>query len=186
MKNISTLFVIFCLSSQLSIAQHEGYSSDSWNNQLEIEEIFANYIDKTSFKKHLKKLTERPHVVGSEANEEVIRYIGEVMGNAGLDVTNYPYDVYLPNKPGSSLIEIVTPSRQVLNQKEDIIQNDPFSDDPLLWKGWNAFSGSGDITAEVVYANYGRKEDFEKLKSLGVDVSGKIVLARYGGNFRGF
>jgi N-acetylated-alpha-linked acidic dipeptidase len=186
MKNISTLFIIFCLSSQLSIAQHEGYSSDSWNNQLEIEEIFANYIDKTSFKKHLKKLTERPHVVGSEANEEVIRYIGEVMGNAGLDVTNYPYDVYLPNKPGSSLIEIVTPSRQVLNQKEDIIQNDPFSDDPLLWKGWNAFSGSGDITAEVVYANYGRKEDFETLKSLGVDVNGKIILARYGGNFRGF
>ena len=84
------------------------------------------------------------------------------------------------------LLEIVTPSREVLNQKEDIIPNDPFSDDPLLWKGWNAFSGSGDITAEVVYANYGRKEDFETLKSLGVDVSGKIVLARYGGNFRGF
>src|SRR6056300_968725 len=186
MKNISTLFVIFCLSSQLSIAQHEGYSSESWNNQLEIEEIFANYIDKTSFKKHLKKLTERPHVVGSEANEEVIRYISEVMDKAGLDVTNYPYDVYLPNKPGSSLIEIVTPSRDVLNQKEDIIPNDPFSDDPLLWKGWNAFSGSGDVTAEVVYANYGRKEDFETLKEQGIEVAGKLVLARYGRNFRGF
>ena len=186
MKNIYTFILLSCFTSQLSIAQHEGYSLDSWNNQLEIEEMFANYIDKTSFKKHLKKLTERPHVVGSEANEEVIRYIGEVMDNAGLDVTNYPYDVYLPNKPGSSLIEIVTPSRAVLNQKEDIIQNDPFSDDPLLWKGWNAFSGSGDITAEVVYANYGRKEDFEALKSLGVDVNGKIVLARYGANFRGF
>ena len=186
MKNIYTFILLSCFTSQLSIAQHEGYSLDSWNNQLEIEEMFANYIDKTSFKKHLKKLTERPHVVGSEANEEVIRYIGEVMDNAGLDVTNYPYDVYLPNKPGSSLIEIVTPSRAVLNQKENIIQNDPFSDDPLLWKGWNAFSGSGDITAEVVYANYGRKEDFEALKSLGVDVNGKIVLARYGANFRGF
>ena len=186
MKNIYTFILLSCFTSQLSIAQHEGYSLDSWNNQLEIEEMFANYIDKTSFKKHLKKLTERPHVVGSEANEEVIRYIGEIMDNAGLDVTNYPYDVYLPNKPGSSLIEIVTPSRAVLNQKEDIIQNDPFSDDPLLWKGWNAFSGSGDITAEVVYANYGRKEDFEALKSLGVDVNGKIVLARYGANFRGF
>ena len=186
MKNIYTFILLSCFTSQLSIAQHEGYSLDSWNNQLEIEEMFANHIDKTSFKKHLKKLTERPHVVGSEANEEVIRYIGEIMDNAGLDVTNYPYDVYLPNKPGSSLIEIVTPSRAVLNQKEDIIQNDPFSDDPLLWKGWNAFSGSGDITAEVVYANYGRKEDFEALKSLGVDVNGKIVLARYGANFRGF
>ena len=100
--------------------------------------------------------------------------------------SNYPYDVYLPKHPGSSLIEIVTPSRQVLNQKEDIISDDPFTKDSLLWKGWNAFSGSGDVTAEIVYANYGRKEDFETLKELGVDIKGKIVIARYGGNFRGY
>ena len=112
--------------------------------------------------------------------------MGEVMQRAGFEVTQYPYDLYLPNKPGSSLIEIVTPSRAVLNQKEDIIPGDSFSEDPELWKGWNAFSGSGDVTAEVVYANYGRKEDFEMLQELGVDVKGKIVLARYGGNFRGF
>ena len=108
------------------------------------------------------------------------------MSEAGLDVINYPYDVYLPKHPGSSLIEIVTPSRQVLNQKEDIISDDPFTKDSLLWKGWNAFSGSGDVTAEIVYANYGRKEDFETLKDLGVDIKGKIVIARYGGNFRGY
>ncbi|MDA8877746.1 M28 family peptidase [Flavobacteriaceae bacterium] len=157
-----------------------------WKNQLQIEEDFLKQINSTSFKTHLKKLTERPHVVGSEANAEVQRYMSEVMQQAGFEVTQYPYDLYLPNQPGSSLIEIVTPSRAVLNQKEDVIPDDPFSADPELWKGWNAFSGSGDITAEVVYANYGRKEDFEKLKELGVDVKGKIVLARYGGNFRGF
>lgn len=186
MKNTSLLFIISCFTCQLSIAQYEGYSSAAWENQLEIEEVFIKHLDRTSFKKHLKKLTERPHVVGSKANEEVQRYIGEVMQRAGLEVTNYPYDVYLPNKPGSSLIEIVTPSRELLNQKEDIIPDDPFTKDPLLWKGWNAFSGSGEITAEVVYANYGRKEDFETLKTLGVNVKGKIVLARYGGNFRGY
>ena len=186
MKNTSLLFIISCFTCQLSIAQYEGYSSAAWENQLEIEEVFIKHLDRTSFKKHLKKLTERPHVVGSKANEEVQRYIGEVMQRAGLEVTNYPYDVYLPNKPGSSLIEIVTPSRELLNQKEDIIPDDPFTKDPLLWKGWNAFSGSGEITSEVVYANYGRKEDFETLKTLGVNVKGKIVLARYGGNFRGY
>ena len=112
--------------------------------------------------------------------------MANVMKNAGFEVKNYPYDLYLPNKPGSSLIEIVTPSREILNQKEDIIISDPYSNDPLLWKGWNAFSGSGDITSNVVYANYGRKEDFEKLKELGIEIKGKIVIARYGGNFRGF
>ena len=185
MKRIYSILISFFLFQFLN-AQYEGYSEDSWNDQLKIEESFFKNIDKTSFKKHLKKLTERPHVVGSEGNQEVIRYIGEVMQLAGMKVTNYPYDVYLPKNPGTSLIEIVTPNRDVLNQKEDIIENDPYTKDPELWKGWNAFSGSGDVTAEVVYANYGRKEDFETLKSLGIDVNGKIVIARYGGNFRGY
>ena len=185
MKRIYSILISFFLFQFLN-AQYEGYSEDSWNDQLKIEESLFKNIDKTSFKKHLKKLTERPHVVGSEGNQEVIRYIGEVMQLAGMKVTNYPYDVYLPKNPGTSLIEIVTPNRDVLNQKEDIIENDPYTKDPELWKGWNAFSGSGDVTAEVVYANYGRKEDFETLKSLGIDVNGKIVIARYGGNFRGY
>ena len=185
MKRIYSILISFFLFQFLN-AQYEGYSEDSWNDQLKIEESFFKNIDKASFKEHLKKLTERPHVVGSEGNQEVIRYIGEVMKLAGMKVTNYPYDVYLPKNPGTSLIEIVTPYRDVLNQKEDIIEDDPFTKDPELWKGWNAFSGSGDVTAEVVYANYGRKEDFETLKSLGIDVNGKIVIARYGGNFRGY
>ena len=184
MKYLYILLIIF--SIQNSFSQYEGYSSNQWEKQLDIEESFSKLIDKTSFKKHLMKLTERPHVVGSEGNEEVIRYIGKTMEDAGFDITNYPYDVYLPNKPGNSLIEIVTPSREVLNQKEDIINDDPFTQNPELWKGWNAFSGSGDVTAEIVYANYGLKEDFESLNSMGIDIKGKIVIARYGGNFRGY
>lgn len=183
-KILPLLIALFAI--YFSNSQYEGYSSDSWNKQVQVEEIFSNKIDKSSFKKHLKKLTERPHVVGSKGNAEVIRYIGQIMDDAGFKVTNYPYDVYLPNKPGKSLIEIVTPSRDVLNQKEDVIAGDPFTEDSELWKGWNAFSGSGDVTAEVVYANYGRKQDFDQLKELGVEVKGKIVIARYGGNFRGY
>ena len=182
LKVLCLLFLIF----QFSFAQYEGYSPTSWNKQLTIEDVFLKQLDTTTFKKHLIKLTERPHVVGSKANTEVQRYMTQVMQNAGFKVTQYPYDVYLPKNPGNSLIEIVTPSRTVLNQKEDIIESDRFSSDPLLWKGWNAFSGTGDVTAEIVYANYGRKEDFELLKELGVEVKGKIVMARYGGNFRGF
>ena len=54
-------------------------------------------------------------------------------------------------------------ARELAEINKDVILNDPFSRNSLLWKGWNAFSGSGDVTAEVVYANYGRKEDFEKV-----------------------
>ena len=71
-----------------------------------------------------------------------------------------------------------------LNEKN--LPEDPSSAHPGLTYGWNAFSGSGDVTAEVVYANHGTIDDFKRLDELGVDVRGKIVLARYGKNFRGY
>ena len=167
-------------------AQYEGYSADSWQKQRETETVFLGSVDSTTYKQHLKTLTARPHVSGSKANEAVQTYMTRIMQQAGFDVTAYPYDVYIPSHPGESSVALVTPFRQPLNQQEDLLSEDPYSADPLLWKGWNAFSGSGDVTAEVVYANYGRKEDFEQLKALGIDPKGKIVIARYGGNFRGF
>jgi N-acetylated-alpha-linked acidic dipeptidase len=156
------------------------------HTQQKVEEVFEASIDQTRFKTHLQKLTERPHVAGSSTNEAVQAYMASVMKSAGLEVTSYPYDVYLPSTPGESFIEIVTPVRQTITQQEDILEEDPFSSDELLWKGWNSFSGSGDVTAEVVYVNYGTREDFEMLKTLGVSVEGKVALARYGGNFRGY
>lgn len=170
----------------LSAAAQTGFTASDWKNQLAIEELFTNLIDQKRFKIHLKELTKKPHVAGSKANNDVIDYIAKSMSDGGLSVKKYPYDVYMSKAPGESYLEIVQPKRQPLSMKEDIVEGDPFSSDEDLWKGWNAYSGSGEVTAEVVYANYGRKEDFEKLRDMGVDVSGKIVIARYGGNFRGY
>ena len=182
MKKPSHLYLlIFCLGSYSLLAQPESAIKKSAS-----EEYFLSSVDVNRFKVHLKKITERPHVAGSIENENVRDYISTIMEEAGFEVTQYPYDIYLSNKPGTSELSIVKPKRIQLNQKEDILDEDSFSSDPLLWKGWNAYSGSGDVTAEVVYVNYGRKEDFEMLKKLGVSVKGKIVIARYGGNFRGF
>ena len=178
------LFLLSLLS--LSAAAQTGFTASDWKNQLATEELFTNLIDQTRFKIHLKELTKKPHVAGSKANNDVIDYIAKSMSDGGLSVKKYPYDVYMSKAPGESYLEIVQPKRQPLSMKEDIVEGDPFSSDEDLWKGWNAYSGSGEVTAEVVYANYGRKEDFEKLRDMGVDVSGKIVIARYGGNFRGY
>ncbi|MAJ36337.1 MAG: glutamate carboxypeptidase [Flavobacteriaceae bacterium] len=178
------LFLLSLLS--LSAAAQTGFTASDWKNQLATEELFTNLIDETTFKIHLKELTKKPHVAGSKANNDVIDYIAKSMSDGGLSVKKYPYDVYMSKAPGESYLEIVQPKRQPLSMKEDIVEGDPFSSDEDLWKGWNAYSGSGEVTAEVVYANYGRKEDFEKLRDMGVDVSGKIVIARYGGNFRGY
>lgn len=177
--------LLLCLTSLSAVAQ-TGFTASDWKNQLATEEVFTNLIDDARFKIHLKELTKKPHVAGSKANNDVIDYIAKSMNDAGLAVKKYPYDIYMSKAPGESYLEIAQPKRQPLSMKEDIVEGDPFSEDEDLWKGWNAYSGSGEVTAEVVYANYGRKEDFEKLKEMGVDVSGKIVIARYGGNFRGY
>lgn len=164
----------------------DGFAKNSAIKQKQIENQFKESVDFSRFKTHLSIITEHPHVAGSEANEKVKDYMVETMQKAGWEVKVHPYDVYLTKGQGESLIELVYPIRKPLNQQEYIVKENPFSMHPELKKGWNAFSGSGDVTAQVVYANYGTKADFEKLKELGIDIKGKIVLARYGGNFRGY
>src|SRR5437016_5002192 len=65
------------------------------------------------------------------------------------------------------------------------VDDDPYQDDPRVLPAYNAYSPSGDAEAEVVYANYGSPQDYKQLESMKVDVRGKIVVVRYGGNYRG-
>jgi N-acetylated-alpha-linked acidic dipeptidase len=180
------LYCFLFFSFSLFAQQLTGYSPQEAKTQLQLENTFRESIDKTRFKTHLKILTENPHIAGTPANEKVRDYMAKVMDDAGMDVDIYSYEIYMSKGPGESLLEIITPEKVVLDQQEDALAEDPYSSHPELVKGWNAYSGSGEVTAEVVYANYGRKQDFEQLKELGVEVKGKIVIARYGGNFRGY
>ncbi len=142
--------------------------------------------ESATFKEHLRQLTKEPHLAGSPANKRVADYMEQAMQKAGFTVERPPYDIYMPTSAGQVELEIVMPTRMPLNTKENILEEEPFSADPNAKHGWNSYSGNGDQTAEVVYANYGTKEDFEQLAKLGISVKGKIVLARYGGNFRGY
>lgn len=164
-----------------------GFAASNVGQQLEIERLLLESIPADGFRTHLRELTKEPHVAGTASNRRVANYLAQEMAEAGLEVRRYPYDVYLPlAESATSRVEIVRPRRELLNQQEDIVKGDRFSDHQALGPGWNAFSASGDATGAVVYANYGRREDFEQLRRLGIEVGGKIVIARYGGNFRGY
>ncbi|WP_192349859.1 M28 family peptidase [Algoriphagus sp. Y33] len=178
--------MVISLGLSANAQQVTGFFPQDKSKQTAIEQDLLKAINFESFKAHLKELTKSPHIAGTPENEEVATYLTSVMSEAGMDVISYPYDVYLPNDPGESLLEIITPDKITLSQQEGPIEGDPFSTDPRLHKGFNAYSGSGDVTSEVVYANYGVKADFEKLAEMGVDLTGKVVIARYGGNFRGY
>lgn len=181
------LYLLLIFAYSFSFAQNfTGFSANSQAVQTKTEETFLSLQESERYKNHLKNLTKEPHIAGSKANERVRDYMADVMRKAGFQVEIFPYDIYLPVMPGTAYVELVEPIRLPLNNKEYIHKEDPFSSDANLPAGFNAYSGTGDVTGEVVYANFGRKEDFEKLKALGISVKGKIVLARYGGNFRGY
>ncbi|TFV97768.1 M28 family peptidase [Algoriphagus kandeliae] len=182
------LFLSFLTLSTIGnkIIAQDGFFAQSREKEKSIETKFLESVDYDRFKVHLQELTKNPHIAGTPENELVQQYMKQIMEGAGMEVKLYPYDVYLPNDPGKSELEIISPVRMKLSQQEQILDEDPFSSDKRLHLGFNAYSGSGDVTAEVVYANYGRREDFQKLAEMGVDLKGKVVIARYGGNFRGF
>lgn len=188
-KSLFILLFIF-LSSTVSARQSDisaltGFQSDKVGHQLQIEQLLINHHNSEAFREHLYNLTQHPHIAGTEESRGVIEYMSRIMSQAGLKVEHFDYDAWMP-EPGEVNISLIRPIRMPLNNQEYIYDEDPFSDDPRLVHGWNAYSGSGSVTTEVVYANYGRKEDFEQLKQMGVNVEGKIVIARYGGNFRGY
>ena len=141
---------------------------------------------------HLQALTAAPHWASSPEDYATALYVADHFKAAGLQTEIVPYSVLL-NKPSSILIEAFDASgHKILSgptrEHVDLPANSAalrFQDDPRVLPGFNGSSPSGDVTAPVVYANYGRLADFQRLTSLGVSVKGKIVLVRYGEDFRG-
>jgi N-acetylated-alpha-linked acidic dipeptidase len=163
-----------------------GFTAESAPFQAFCEARFTQLPSGDAFREHLRIITSNPHPTGSAAQVEVGHYLGRVMRAAGFEVKDYPYDVYLPQLTDDVEAHIVSPVALRLNNREAALPEDRFSGHPELLNGWNAFSGSGDVTGEVVYANYGTRADYRALDSLGISLEGKIVVARYGGNFRGY
>jgi len=166
-----------------------GYADAS--QQTKWDSAFLAVPDAKLAGEELKILTAEPHWASSPEDYKTALYVRDKFKAAGLDTTIVPYRVWL-NKPVK--IEITAfdvagkklmsgPSREHVDPKA--YGGDPFQDDPRVLPAFNGASASGDITADVVYANYGTQADFKKLADLGVSVKGKIVIVRYGGNFRG-
>ncbi len=132
----------------------------------------------------LRELTRAPHTAGTPGNERVGAFIAEEYRKAGLDVQMPAYDVLL-SYPKRASLEIVGEPGVPLARREEPIASDPDSDNPDVTGPWNAYSPSCDLTAEVVYVNRGSASDYEELGRRGVDVRGKIALARYFGGYRG-
>ncbi len=152
--------------------------------QLVYEDRIVALVDAERLKGFHELVSSEPHLAGSAGDLRNIERIASAMRGFGLDVEVQWIDVLLA-RPVSAELEIVSPGKLSLTVDEPAVDGDGFMDQHELTLGWNGYSGSGDVTGEVVYANRGTMQDFEKLDELGIDVAGKIVIARYGGNYRG-
>jgi len=129
-------------------------------------------------------MTAEPHHTGSPYEIKLADYVSDQLKQFGIESTKYEYSVLLP-WPGRRRIEVVAPDSYKLEVEEEKIRGDQWADKPGILPAYNAYSPSGDVTGEIVYVNYGIPADYETLAKLGIDVKGKIVLARYGGSWRG-
>ena len=132
----------------------------------------------------MKRLSAEPHHLGSLADKQNAEWMRDQFKAWGWNVALEEYDVLFPT-PKERVVELTAPTKFVAQLKEPALAEDPDSIDQNQLPTYNAYSGEGDVTAQLVYVNQGIPADYEVLQKLGVDVKGKIVIARYGGSWRG-
>lgn len=149
------------------------------------ETRFMAVPDPKLAEEHLRTLTKAPHMAGTAEDKTTADYVAQKFRDAGLDTEIVEYKVWM-NYPLEISVDLTAPAGATMHgPTREHVEGDPYDDDPRVVMPFNSMSPSGDVEADVIYANYGTPEDFEKLDKLKVDVRGKIVLVRYGQNFRG-
>jgi N-acetylated-alpha-linked acidic dipeptidase len=151
----------------------------------DVEKKFIAVPDAKLAEEHLRILTQAPHIAGSPEDKATADYVAQKFREAGLDTEIVEYKVWL-NYPTEINVDMTAPEGVVMHgPQREHVDGDAYQDDPRVVMPYNGMSPSGDAEADVVYANYGAPADFDKLKQMNVDVRGKIVIVRYGENFRG-
>jgi N-acetylated-alpha-linked acidic dipeptidase len=151
------------------------------------DKVFLAVPDPALAREHLKRLTAAPHWASSPEDYATALYVADRFKAAGLETTIVPYRVQM-NKPVKILVEAFAADGARLMTgpaPEHVDGDDPYQDDKRILPAFSGSSPSGDVTGTVVYANYGTFADFKRLEEMGVSVKDKIVLVRYGANFRG-
>jgi N-acetylated-alpha-linked acidic dipeptidase len=161
-----------------------GYSPSNADKQKIAEAAAIARPDPSKAQAHSKSLSDGPHVAGTPGQARTRDYVIDQMKALGLQTEVRAYDIWMPHLVEARVWR-VSPSQQELDLREGPVAGDASSGKYPETPPINGYGGSGDVSAQIVYANYGLIEDYAMLDSLGVSVRGKIVVARYGRSFRG-
>ena len=177
-------------AAQTPVLPNQLFGYRDFAPQAKIDGQFLAVPDAALAGRHLKALTAEPHWASSPGDYKTVLYVAEKFKAAGLQTEIVPYKVMM-NKPVSILVEAFDASGKKLmsgpapEHVDSANGGDPFQDNREVTPAFNGSSPSADVTGDVVYANFGTLADFKYLAAHNVAVKDKIVLVRYGGNFRG-
>ena len=162
-----------------------GYSADASRAELEWEGKLRAIPSPDTLRESMRRLSARPHHVGSPYDRDNAEWLLARFRAWGWDARIETFDVLFPT-PKERLLELVGPVRYTARLVEPPVRGDPTSSQKSeQLPSYNAYSADGDVTAPLVYVNYGVPADYDELDRLGVSVKGAIVIARYGHSWRG-
>jgi len=189
--------VVFCaiLSGQFLAAQAKeektpstpllGYSSQSSEKEQGWEQKFRDGIVPANIRENMRRLSARPHHVGSPYDKDNAEWILSKFKEWGFDARIETFNVLFPT-PKERVVELLEPTKFSAKLQEPVLPSDATSSQTAQQlPTYNAYSIDGDVTAPLVYVNHGNREDYDRLDRLGISVKGAIVIARYGEGWRG-
>ena len=161
-----------------------GFTKENSDKQYLLEAEIDKRINIKNMDEWMKYMTSKPNATGQPFDKEVAEFIANKFKEWGYDTKIETYNILMPT-PKIRLLEMVHPVKWTASLEEEAVKDDPTSDQDDRLPAYHSFSPDGDVTAEVVFVNQGLREDYEDLARRGVDVKGKIILAKYGGSWRG-
>jgi N-acetylated-alpha-linked acidic dipeptidase len=162
-----------------------GFSRESATRQRELETRFDSLLKRENLRDWMKRLSARPHHLGSAYDKDNAEFIASQFRSWGYETELETFDVLFPT-PKTRLLEMISPDKFTARLAEPPLAEDPTSNQSAeQLPVYNAYSIDGDVTGQLVYVNYGIPRDYDTLAERGIDVKGKIVIARYGGSWRG-
>ena len=185
MRRLIAILLLVTLSAyaQTPVAPIFGFGDAAKEHTLEAQ--FDAKLNPANFKTWMQRLTARPHHLGSPYGKENAEFLASLYRSWGYDTQIERFDVLFPT-PKVRVVELLAPERYVAKLVEPALKEDATSNQTSeILPPFNAYSADGDVTGDLVYVNYGVPKDYEVLERNGIDVLGKIVIARYGGSWRG-
>jgi N-acetylated-alpha-linked acidic dipeptidase len=180
----SLLLFFLCVDLSAQQNQISGFDDSSISEELKTERTFDGLISRENIGLTIRDLSSEPHNLGSDGSKVVAEKIQRKFRDYGFDTHMDIYQVLFP-EPTMRILEMTAPYAYRALLKEPALKEDATSGQSGQLPTYNAWSADGDVTSELVYVNYGLNADYEELAKMGIDVKGKIVIARYGQSWRG-